>query len=208
LLAAAKARAGLRDAFREALLAHGLRRSGRKGSRSVRIPRDLRRASKQRTAGFAFRGSRSRALRERTVKNSCAYAFASSDWTWCITASEFWPSILNEDVARARRVVANRRSEEWNECDCREELGIGNITNIMTKCPYVFSNPNGRLTATAPPPLDRDEKRLSPLAHARHGRHRFGRTSSRRAGNLARWRLKRRLPWRRLSPSRRGTTRR
>ena len=49
-------------------------------------------------------------------------------------------------VARARRVVANRRSEEWNECDCREELGIGNITNIMTKCPYVFSNPNGRLT--------------------------------------------------------------
>jgi len=103
-----------------------------------------RRSSARRDPRFG--GSRSRASRERTVKNSCAYAFASSAWTWCITASEFWPSILNEDVARARRVVANRRSEEWNECDCREELGIGNITNIMTKCPYVFSNPNGRLT--------------------------------------------------------------
>ena len=41
-----------------------------------------------------------RASPERTVKNSCAYAFASSAWTWCITASFCWsPISLNEDVA-------------------------------------------------------------------------------------------------------------
>ena len=112
------------------------------------------------------------------MKNSCAYAFASSDWTWCITASEFWPSILNEDVARARRVVASRGSEEWNRlAGLSKNLVSATIQTFRLNADTTFRiRTDGNENETAPPPLDRDEKRLPPLAHARHGRHRFGRT--------------------------------
>ena len=177
----------------------------------VRIRRDLRRAPKQRTAGSAFRGKSisrvTRAHREELLRVRVRQLR--------LDLVHHRLRVLAVHPERRRRAGASRSGQsEINDLDSRELSRTWyrrTSQTFPTNCRLnAHTIRNGRLTAVAlkrpPPPIA--PKSVGPLAHARRGRRRFGRTGSRRAGNLTRWRLKRRLPWRHPSPSRRGTTRR
>ena len=163
LLAAAQARAGLRDALLEALLAHGLRRSWRKGRRLVRIRRDLRRAPKQRTAGSAFRGKSisrvTRAHREELLRVRVRQLR--------LDLVHHRLRVLAVHPERRRRAGASRSGQsEINDLDSRELSRTWyrrTSQTFLTNCRLnAHTIRNGRLTAvalTATAASDRAEKR-------------------------------------------------